>query len=292
MALVSGGVLRAFDERGGVVAFVVGDDVMHGLGGELVLALEVGGGDGRQGDHPGDGREVAVAEVGVEVGADEEEAVDADTELRLEVVRDARAAVAAVALAHDVLLGHHALVFDEPLVDGEGEVLDVRGGGVEEFFAFVVGDEGLGEAGADGVDEDEVGEVEPGAGVVGEGGGVGGGVAGVAEGDVLGADGAEVEEAGGGAGAAVEGEHHGAVVCAVEGIGGVDDFGGGLAVLALHGDGADGGGVVEGLAVDGDGLFDGLVGGEWVGEGLGVFGWFGSAGRRSGCAGGGGGCGC
>ena len=182
-------------------------------------------------------------------------------------------------------MDEHALVFDEPLVDGEGEVLDVRGGGEEELFAFVVGDERLGEAGADGVDEDDVGEVEPGAGVVGEGGGVRGAVAGVAEGDVLGADGAEVEEAGGGAGAAVEGEHHGAVVCAVERVGGVDDFGGGLAVLALHGDGADGGGVVEGLAVNGDGLFDGLVGREWVGEGLGVLGWFGCAGRRCGRAG-------
>ena len=265
---------------------------MHGLGGEFVLALEVRGGNGGEGDHPGDGREIAVAEVGVEVGADEEEAVDADTELRLEVVRDARAAIAAVAFAHDVLFGHHALIFDEPLVDGEREVLDVRGGGEEEFFAFVVGDEGLGEAGADGVDEDEVGEVEPGAGVVGEGGGVGGAVASVAEGDMLGADGSEVEEAGGRARAAVEGEHHGAVVCAVEGISRVDDFSGGLAVFALHGDGADGGGVVEGLAVDGDGLFDGLVGGEWVGEGLGVFGRFGSAGRRCGCSGRGCGCGC
>ena len=116
---------------------------LHGVGGELVLAFEMRGGDGREGDHPGDGRDVAVAEAGVEVGADEEEAVDADTELRLEVVRDARAAVSAVALAHDVFLREHALVFDEPLVDGEGEVLDVGGGGVEEFFRFVVGDEGL-----------------------------------------------------------------------------------------------------------------------------------------------------
>ena len=109
---------------------------------------------------------------------------------------------------------------------------------------------------------------------------------------MFGADGAEVEEAGGGAGTAVEGEHHGAVVCPIEGVGGVDDFGGGLAVLALHGDGADGGGVVEGLAVDGDGLLDGFVGRERIGEGLGVFGRVRCAGRRCGRSGGGCGCGC
>ena len=86
---------------------------------------------------------------------------------------------------------------------------------------------------------------------------------------MLGADGSEVVEAGGGAGAAVEGEHDWSVMRAVESVSGVDDLGGGLAVLALHGDGADGGGVVEGLAVNGDGLFDGLERGGvgWGGPG-------------------------
>ena len=88
--------------------------------------------------------------------------------------------------------------------------MDVGVGGVELLLGFVGGDQGAAEAGADGVDEDEVGEVEPGAGIVGEGGGVGGTVAFVAECDVLGADGAEVEIDGGGAGAAVEGEGDGA----------------------------------------------------------------------------------
>src|SRR6185437_8324369 len=112
---------------------------------------------------------------------------------------------------------------------------------------------------------------------------------------VFGADGSEVEEAGGGAGAAVEGEEDRSVMRAVKGVSRVDDLGGGLVVLALHGDGADGGGVVEGVAVDSDDLGDGLIRGQRVGESLRVFGWLGSAGRWCGSAGcwcGSGGCGC
>ena len=239
------------------------------------------GGDGGKRDHPGNGREVAVAFFGVEVGADENEAVHRYAELRLEIVGDAWAAISAVAFAHEVLLVEQAVVLDEPLVDDEREVLDVGRWSVEEFFGFRGIGEGLGEAGADGVDEDEIGEVEPGAGVVGEGCGVGGGVAGVGEGDVLGSDGAEVEVDGGCTGATVDCEEDGAVgfgLGVVEGVGGVHDVAGGLAGGVLEVDGADGGGVVQDFSVDRDGLGDGLV----VWEALGWGGGLGVGGRLGG----------
>ena len=113
-----------------------------------------------------------------------------------------------------------------------------------------------------------IGEAEPGAGVVFEGGGVRGALAFGTEVDALGADGAEVEIDGGGAGAAVEGEGDGPIGL-VDDVAGVDHLGDGFVFRILDWQGSDRGGVLDGLAVLLDGLGDVSVGGEWVGHGCG-----------------------
>ena len=218
------GIGAAFEEVGGVVAERVGDDILHGLRCELVLALKMRGGDGGQGDHPGNGREIAVlVDGGVEIGRDEDDAVHGDAELRLQVMRDARAAEAAVAFADEIFARTEAVVFDEPVVDDARQVLDVGLGAVEELLGLGFRDGGAAESGADGVDEDEVGEVEPGAGIVDQRGGIGGAVAFVSDAfKMLGADGAEVEIDRRSSGASIEGEGDG-TVGAFDGVGGEDD---------------------------------------------------------------------
>ena len=145
------GVGAAGEEVGGVLAAVVGYDGLHALGGELVLAFEVRGDDRRQAQHPRERRDFAIAfNPRVEVGRDQDEAVDADAELRLQVVRDGGAAEAAVALTDDVLAGLQALAFDEPVIDDLREVVDVGLGGVEELFGLLWIYQRAREAGADG----------------------------------------------------------------------------------------------------------------------------------------------
>ena len=124
---------------------------------------------------------------------------------------------------------------------------------VEELFGVGFGHHGAAEAGADGIDEDEVGEVEPRAGIVDEIGGVGGAVALVAGIKMLGADGAEVQIDRGRAGTAVEGEGDW-TIRAFDRVGGDNHFAGDLAVAVAHGQRADGDGVVQRLAVELDGL--------------------------------------
>ncbi len=103
-----------------------------------------------------------------------------------------------------------------------------------------------------GVDEHQVGEVEPGAGVVDQAGGIRRAVALGAELHPLGPDGAEVQVDGGGAGPAVEGEGHGTVgvLRAIEDVGGEHHLGDLLALLVAHRQRADRSGVVERLAGD------------------------------------------
>ena len=142
---------------------------------------------------------------------------------------------------------------------------------------------GAAEAGGDGVDEDEVGEVSRrGIFVIDEAEGGLGRVAFGAHIDAAGAEGAEVEPDGRGTGAAVEHEGNGALGFlrgAGAGVGGEEDAGAGFAFLLLEDHGAGDGGVGELLAVNGDAV---LGGGDFVhGRGGGerrVFGrcaWFG-----------------
>ena len=162
-------------------------------------------------------------------------------------------AESAVAFADEIFARTEAVVLDEPVVDDARQVLNVGFGAVEELFGFGLRHLGSAEAGADGIDEDEVGEVEPCAGVVDEIGGVGGAVAFVAGVEVLGADGAEVQIDRGCAGTAVEGEGD-RPVRAFHGVGGDDHLAGDFAVAVAHGKRTDGDGVVQGLAVELDGL--------------------------------------
>ncbi len=233
----------------GVVAERVGDDVGHRLRRELMLALKMRGSDGRQRHHPGNGREVSVGfNSGVEIGRYEHDSVHGHAELRLQIVGHARTAEASVAFAYEIFARTEAVVLDEPVVDDAREIFDVGRGAVEELLGFVLGDERAAEAGSDGIDENQIGEVEPGSGIVGERGRIGGAVSFIAGSEMLRADGSEVEEDRRCAGAAVDGEGYGAV-CAVDGVGGVNDLPSLLAVAVADGQRADGDGVMQRLAV-------------------------------------------
>ena len=89
-----------------------------------------------------------------------------DPELALQVMGDARAAEAAIALAHKVFARAEPVVGHQPVVDNAREVFDVRLGAVEELLRLGLGHQRAAEAGADRIDKDQVGEVEPCAGVV------------------------------------------------------------------------------------------------------------------------------
>ena len=185
----------------------------------------------------------------------------------MQVGGQARGAIAAVAFTDEVLAGLEAVVFDEVVVDDAGEVGDVLVGAVEELLGLVFRDEGAGEAGANGIDEDDIGEVEPGAGIVGEGGRVRGALAFGSKANAFGTDGAKVEVDRSRAGTAVEGEGDG-TIWTVHRVGGEDHLTGGLAGVVLDREGADGGCVLEGLAFKLYGLGDVGVGRQWIDDGI------------------------
>ena len=114
----------------------------------------------------------------------------------------------------------------EPAANGGGEDADVAIDGQEGSIGVIAGTGRAAVAGAGRVDEHQVGEREPGVGIV-DRGRVLARDDGDGEGDAPWADGAEVEEGGSGAGTAVEGERDRAVR-SVMGEGGGDDLGGRL----------------------------------------------------------------
>ena len=185
----------------------------------------------------------------------------------------------AVAFADEEFGGGPAGVFGDVEADEFGDGAGVFLEAVEVFV--VLGFGGAAVAGADGVDEDEVGFVEEAGFVVDELVGGREGEAGVLEFDAFGAEEAEVEPDGGGTGAAVEGEGEGALggfggIGFFFGVGNVEDFGGGFAFGVYESEGTGGGGVVDFLAVDGDGMLGGFrgIGFGFVVGGF-VFGFFG-----------------
>ena len=138
--------------------------------------------------------------------------------------------------------------------------MDIGVGGVELLFGFFGRDQRTAEPGADGIDEDEVGEVEPGAGIIEQAGGIRRAVAFVAELDVLGTDCAQVEIDGRSARAAVEGKSYGAVL-ALHGVGG-EDYVARFFAFVIDGKGSDGRLILEGFAVQLDALRGVRVGGQ------------------------------
>ena len=127
----------ALQQRGCVFALRVGDDVGHRFRRELLLALEMRGSDGGQSHHPWQRREVAiVVDAGVEIGRNQHHSIHRDAELRLQIVRDLRAAEAAIAFADEILARTEAVVLHEPVVDDARQIFDVGLSAVEQLLRF------------------------------------------------------------------------------------------------------------------------------------------------------------
>src|SRR5581483_4804847 len=142
-----------------------------------------------------------------------------------------------------------------PVVDDTGKVLDVRLGAVEELLRFGFRNERAAEAGADGINKNEVGEVEPRARIIDQRGRIGRTIAFVADAfKVLGADGPEVKVDRRSPGTAVKGECDG-TIRSFDGVCGKDDFACLFAVLVANGQRPDSGGVAQRLPVQLDALF-------------------------------------
>jgi hypothetical protein len=160
------GVLHAAQQVADVFAGGVGLDLLQPFGGEGVLALHGGGGQRREKRHPRQGRVVGLAPPAeVEHGRDQRHAAQADAVLALEPLGDQRAAEAAVALAGEKGGRGGAAVRRQPAGDEVRQRLRVAVHRKVARAQLVGGLHEPAEAGPHGIDEDEVGEVEPGFGV-------------------------------------------------------------------------------------------------------------------------------
>jgi hypothetical protein len=120
---------------------------------------------------------------------------------------DARGAEAAITFANDKLRGQQAVIGFEPIANDLGKVVDISADRKQALAdGLILGAEAA-LAGLDGVDEDEVGEVEPSVGV-GPGRWRAGGN--IVHWQAPGAEATELDEGGSEAWAAVEGEDDGA----------------------------------------------------------------------------------
>ena len=179
-------------------------------------------------------------------------------------MRNRRGAVAPIALAHHIFRRGHPTVLDQPVKDDPRQVLHVGLDLEKGLLGFGLIHQTAGIAGADRIDEHHVGEIEPRAGIVDQGGGVGGGVALCPELDTLWPDGSKVQVNRCCTRPAVEGEGDWAfgVFRAIQHIGGEHHLSDLLALLVAHRQRADGGGIVQRLAGHVGDLLDRGVGGE------------------------------
>ena len=101
----------------------------------------------------------------VEQGRDHDQPAHADALLGLQVAHDLRTADAAIALAGDEFRRQQAIVFFQPATDHQRDRADIAVDGIEPLAHIFAGRDETAVAGADGIDEDEIGEVEPGLGI-------------------------------------------------------------------------------------------------------------------------------
>ena len=150
------------------IAARIGFHFGHRGRGEPMLPLEVRRRHRRQVDHPGQRRQGrrAIARRWIEIGGDHDEASDANTDLRLELIGDARRAVAAIAFAHQIFGRPQPPFLDQPVVHDLREIFDIGIVGVEGLLGLRLIDQASAEPRADRIDEDEIGEIEPAVGVV------------------------------------------------------------------------------------------------------------------------------
>jgi len=92
----------------------------------------------------------------------QDQALDADAVLDLQLAHDLRSANAAIALARDVFRRGQPVVLLEPAADHQRDAVGVAVDGVERLARLLAARDETAVAGADGIDEDEIGEIEPG----------------------------------------------------------------------------------------------------------------------------------
>ena len=101
----------------------------------------------------------------VEQGRNQDQPAHADALLGLQIAHDLRTADAAIALAGDEFRRQQTIVFFQPAPDHQRDRADVAVDRVEPLAHILAGRDEAAVAGADGIDEDEIGEVEPGLGI-------------------------------------------------------------------------------------------------------------------------------
>src|SRR3954466_741040 len=92
----------------------------------------------------------------------QDQSPDADAVLKLQLPHYLRPANATIAFAGDVFWRGQPVVLLEPAADHERDRIDVTVNGVERFARVIAGRDEPAIASADGIDKDEIGEIEPG----------------------------------------------------------------------------------------------------------------------------------
>ena len=101
----------------------------------------------------------------IEQGRDHDQPAHADALLGLQIAHDLRSADAAIAFAGDKFRRQQAIVFFQPAPDHQRNRVDVAVDRIEPLARVLASRHETAVAGADGIDEYEIGEIKPGLGV-------------------------------------------------------------------------------------------------------------------------------
>ena len=195
------------------------------------------GGGGVGGQEEGVGQQVGLVggdRLEIQHAGDEQESVEVNAESVAQVIGQPGGAGGAVAFAREKFGGHPAVVAGQVEPDELAHRLDVPAQSVELLGVLALLRPAV--AGADRVNENQVGLVEQGVGVLDQATGGRGRISLVVEPHALGAKTAQMQPDRGGAGASVEAEGDGAgggVGGILQGIGDVEHLGAGLGALLL-----------------------------------------------------------